>query len=126
VADIVRPAGVRLARRVADLASAIGACLVAILYGAAYGCIGFYIGLGIYASGADEVWAVVWLLAWVAVGSVALTVWTLKWTGIGASWFKQDNSRTDPTPAERSHRKERLHGHGPTSSSSPHRVRPSA
>ncbi len=90
MADLTR----RLARRVADVASFIGTCLVAILYGAAYGCVGYYIALAIDATGAPG-WAVVtWLMGWVAVGSVVLTVWTIRWTGIGADWFKQDNSRT--------------------------------
>lgn len=75
----------------------IGIAAVAVLYGAAYGCIGFYISLFIDALGAAEHWVTVWLLAWVAFGAVVLTVWAIRWTGIGADWFRQDNNRTTDT-----------------------------
>lgn len=71
-----------MARRIADIASFVGTCVAAVLYGAAYGCVGFYIALAIDAAGAPG-WAIVaWLMAWVAVGSVILTVWTIRWAGI--------------------------------------------
>jgi len=69
-------------RRIADVASFTGTCLIAILYGAAYGCVGFYIALAISSTDLPGWVGVAWLLAWVAVGAVVLTVWTLRWTGI--------------------------------------------
>lgn len=75
----------RAARTLHAIANTITIGLLAILYGAAYGCIGFYIGLAIYADGRGLVWLVAWLMAWVAVGSVILTVWTIRVTGIGAT-----------------------------------------
>lgn len=68
--------------RIADIASFVGTCVAAVLYGAAYGCVGFYIWLGLYSAGVDEPWLTVWLLAWVTAGSILLTVWTIRWTGI--------------------------------------------
>ena len=98
-----------IARRVADIASFIGTCLIAVLYGAAYGAVGFYIALGIYATDAPG-WAVVtWLLAWVAVGAVVLTVWTIRWTGIDVR-RPQDRRRTvTPRRSTATHTPTRLH-----------------
>lgn len=68
----------------------VGVVALAVLYEAAYGTAGFYGALFVDALDVAEYWMVVWLLAWVAAGSVILTVWTIKWTGIGAKWFRKD------------------------------------
>jgi len=63
--------------------------MLGILYGAAYGVVGYYVAAGIEATGAAEYWTWTWLLAWVAVGSVALTLWTLRVTGLGVRVIRQ-------------------------------------
>lgn len=70
-----------------------------VLYGAAYGVIGYYIAVAIEAAGADFVWVSVWMLAWVAAGSSALTVWVMRTNGIGLGRPRRDRSRSAPTPS---------------------------
>lgn len=80
---------------------AVGIAALAILYGSAYGTVGFYIALIIDGLDVGEHWMVIWLLVWVAFGSVVLTVWTIKWTGIGTGWFQRETTRANGTPPAR-------------------------
>jgi hypothetical protein len=56
---------------------------LAILFGSSYGAIGYGLGNFITYFGVDEWVFDTWLLAWVAAGSVTVTVWAVRWTGIG-------------------------------------------
>lgn len=73
----------------ADLARSAGRITIifalAILFGSSYGGIGFGLGTFITFFDTPEWVFDTWLLAWVAAGSVAITVWAVRWTGIGAS-----------------------------------------
>jgi len=72
--------------------------MLGILYGAAYGVVGYYVAAGIEVTGAAEYWTWAWLLAWVAAGTVVLTVWTIRWTGLGAQVvIRQLRHRRYPT-----------------------------
>lgn len=93
----------RMWSRLLGALNVIGIAAVAVLYGAAYGCIGFYIGLALdAATNGDGVVLTAWLFGWVAVGTVLLTLWTLRFTGLGAQIvIRQPKHRRYPTCTRR-------------------------
>lgn len=68
--------------KVQELAHVAGIMTLAVLFGLAYGLIGYYFAKAVAAFNRPPWVFDVTLLAWVAAGSVAITVWTIRWTGI--------------------------------------------
>lgn len=66
-----------------------------VLYGAAYGVVGAYIGLGIAAAGTPNLLVVGWILAWTVMGAAALGVWALRVTGAGRHPRRGSDTDTD-------------------------------